>query len=29
VLHRFSAYIETLFNQVCMRVVLANHPFTQ
>jgi hypothetical protein len=28
VLHRFSAYAETLFNQVGMRVVLANHPFT-
>ena len=27
-LHRFSAYTETLFNQVGMRVVLANHPFT-
>ena len=27
-LHRFSAYVETLFNQVGMRVVLANHPFT-
>ena len=27
VLHRFSAYSETLFNQVGMRAVLQNHPF--
>lgn len=27
ILHRFSAYIETLFGQVNMRVVLANDPF--
>ncbi len=27
ILHRFSAYIETLFGQVNMRVVLANEPF--
>ena len=27
VLHRFSAYIETLFNQVGNRAVLQNHPF--
>lgn len=27
VLHRFSAYLETLFNQVGMRAVLSNHPF--
>jgi len=27
VLHRFSAYTETLFNQVGMRAVLQNHPF--
>lgn len=27
ILHRFSAYIETLFGQVNMRVVLANNPF--
>jgi hypothetical protein len=27
ILHRFGAYIETLFGQVNMRVVLANHPF--
>ncbi len=26
ILHRFGAYIETLFGQVNMRVVLANHP---
>ena len=26
VLHRFSAYVETLFNQVGMRAVLNNHP---
>jgi hypothetical protein len=27
VLHRFSAYVETLFTQVGMRTVLSNHPF--
>lgn len=27
VLHRFGAYVETLFGQVNMRTVLANHPF--
>lgn len=27
VLHRFGAYLETLFGQVCMRAVLADHPF--
>ena len=27
VLHRFGAYLETLFGQVCMRGVLADHPF--
>lgn len=27
VLHRFSAYLETLFGQVNMRAVLASHPF--
>ncbi len=27
VLHRFSAYLETLFGQVNMRAVLADHPF--
>ncbi len=27
VLHRFSAYVETLFGQVGMRAVLSNHPF--
>jgi hypothetical protein len=27
VLHRFSAYLETLFGQVNMRAVLAEHPF--
>ncbi len=27
ILHRFGAYLETLFGQVNMRVVLATHPF--
>ena len=27
VLHRFSAYLETLFGQICIRAVLSNHPF--
>lgn len=27
VLHRFGAYLETLLNQISMRVVLADHPF--
>lgn len=27
ILHRFGAYLETLFGQVSMRSVLANHPF--
>jgi hypothetical protein len=27
VLHRFEAYLETLFSQVNMRAVLSNHPF--
>lgn len=27
VLHRFGAYLETLFGQVCMRAVLVDHPF--
>jgi len=27
ILHRFGAYIETLFGQVNMRTVLAKHPF--
>jgi hypothetical protein len=27
ILHRFGAYLETLFGQVNMRVVLADHPF--
>ncbi len=27
ILHRFGAYLETLFGQVNMRAVLANHPF--
>lgn len=27
ILHRFGAYLETLFGQVKMRSVLANHPF--
>src|SRR5207253_10266150 len=26
-LHRFGAYLDTLFGQVCLRSVLANHPF--
>jgi hypothetical protein len=26
-LHRFGAYIETLFGQVNMRTILADHPF--
>ncbi|HEX5706277.1 MAG TPA: hypothetical protein VFX96_03205 [Pyrinomonadaceae bacterium] len=29
VLHRFSAYLETLFGQVNMRAVLADYPFVQ
>ncbi len=29
ILHRFGAYLETLFGQVNMRGVLANHPFQQ
>lgn len=28
ILHRFGAYLETLFEQINMRAVLANHPFT-
>jgi len=28
ILHRFGAYLETLFGQINMRAVLANHPFT-
>ena len=27
ILHRFGAYLETLFGQVNMRIILANHPF--
>lgn len=27
ILHRFGAYLETLFGQINMRAVLANHPF--
>lgn len=27
ILHRFAAYLETLFRQVSMRTVLSNHPF--
>ena len=27
ILHRFGAYLETLFGQINMRTVLANHPF--
>ena len=27
ILHRFGAYLETLFGQVNMRIVLVNHPF--
>jgi len=26
-LHRFGAYLDTLFGQVCLRAVLAGHPF--
>ncbi len=29
ILHRFGAYLETLFGQINMRVVLADHPFEQ
>jgi len=29
ILHRFGAYLETLFGQVNMRTVLADHPFQQ
>ena len=29
ILHRFGAYLETLFGQVSMRAVLASHPFEQ
>lgn len=29
ILHRFGAYLETLFGQICMRSVLAGHPFEQ
>ena len=29
ILHRFGAYLETLFGQVSMRGVLAGHPFAQ
>lgn len=29
ILHRFGAYLETLFGQVSMRGVLAGHPFVQ
>lgn len=29
ILHRFGAYLETLFGQVCMRAVFADHPFEQ
>jgi hypothetical protein len=28
VLHRFATYLDALFNQINMRVVLAEHPFT-
>jgi hypothetical protein len=27
ILHRFGAYLDTLFGQINMRVVLAKHPF--
>ncbi len=27
ILHRFGAYLETLFGQVCLRAVLERHPF--
>lgn len=26
-LHRFAAYVETLFGQVCLRAILEHHPF--
>ncbi len=29
ILHRFGAYLETLFGQINMRTVLANHPFEE
>ncbi|MDQ3323521.1 MAG: hypothetical protein M3525_13985 [Acidobacteriota bacterium] len=29
VLHRFGAYLETLFGQINMRTVLAKHPFIE
>ena len=29
ILHRFGAYLETLFGQINMRSVLANHPFQE
>lgn len=29
ILHRFGAYLETLFGQICMRAVLAGHPFEE
>jgi hypothetical protein len=29
ILHRFGAYLETLFGQVNMRAALANHPFVE
>ncbi|MGI8493958.1 MAG: hypothetical protein ACR2L1_01430 [Pyrinomonadaceae bacterium] len=29
ILHRFGAYLDTLFGQINMRVVLAKHPFSQ
>jgi hypothetical protein len=28
VLHRFATYLDALFNQINMRVALADHPFT-
>ena len=28
-LHRFGAYLDTLFGQICMRSVLTGHPFDQ
>ena len=27
ILHRFGAYLDTLFGQVSLRTVLAHHPF--
>jgi len=29
ILHRFGAYLETLFGQINMRAILAGHPFEE